>query len=218
MSIALSILEKAEREAKQNETVKEIKLLASCNRRIVTECIEIFRKNHKDVAFSIAHKTEQSPYDFDMIVSDTKLKGAANEILLVTEQFKLAFSKNHPLAEKEVILPCDLEHEKFIAMQKGSSQQSITEMLCGRQGFVPDIAIEIDDPYYIRKYIEMGLGISFVPTVSWKGMLSENVLFKSVEGMEYERKTYLIFPKPLSGKHYAEFTETLLDKLKEQLS
>lgn len=208
---ALALLEKAEREVRETEPVKEIRLLAACSRRIVTECIEKFRQDNKDVSFSLNHKTEQPYTNFDMIISDTPIKGAGETAELFSESFMLAVEKHHPLAKKDLILPRDLEEQKFITMQRGSSHHRITEMLCREHGFSPNIAIEIDDPYYIRKYIEMGLGVGFVPVVSWEGMFTDNVLLKKVDGMDYERKTYLIFPEKLTKKHHIAFSDTLID-------
>jgi len=212
---ALTLLEKAEREVRETEPVKEIRLLAACSRRIVTECIEKFRQKNKEVSFLLTHKPEQPYTNFDMIVSDTPLTGATETKELFSESFLLAVEKHHPLAKKEVLLPKDLENQKFITMQKGSSHHRITQMLCQSHGFSPDIAIETDDPYYIRKYIEIGLGVGFVPTVSWEGMFDDNVLLKKINGMDYERKTYLIFPERLTKKHHIAFSDTLLDLCKK---
>ena len=215
VSLALNILEKAEKEARETEPLREIRLLVSCSRRIVTECIEKFRQKQKDVSFSLTHKTEQSYSDFDMIVTDAPIKEASEQIELFSESFLLAVEKNHPLAKKELILPSDLKKQKFITMQRGSSHHRITEMLCREHGFSPDIAIEIDDPYYMRKYIEMGLGVGFVPTVSWEGMFHENVVLKKVRNMDYQRKTYLVFPKFISKKHHDSFSDTLINFCKK---
>jgi hypothetical protein len=40
-----------------------------------------------------------------------------------------------------------------------SSLYKNTVTICADAGFTPNIAIQTDDPFYVRKYIEMGLGI-----------------------------------------------------------
>ncbi|MBQ7039729.1 MAG: LysR family transcriptional regulator, partial [Clostridia bacterium] len=150
-SLALNLLEGAVREIKTGEQAREIKLLVACNRRVVTSCIEKFRERNPDVSFSLAHHTDKSFFDFDMIISDTTIPEASEQILLFKEPMLLAVNRKNPLAKKPEILAKDLENEKFITMQKGSSLSRITEVLCAKAGFSPNISIESDDPYYIRK-------------------------------------------------------------------
>ena len=91
-------------------------------------------------------------------------------------------NKNNPLAYKEDLTVADLENEKFII---GLSNQTHEE--CKQAGFVPNISFESNDPAYVRKYIEMGLGVAFIPAVSWRNLFSGNVVLKNVGA---KRKTY----------------------------
>ena len=213
-SLALQLLGNAANEIKHRQPPKEISLLVRCNRRLVAACMEEFRGKDKSVFFSLTHKTERSYFDFDMVISDEPLDGAYKQTLLYKEPVLLAMEANHPLAQKSEIHPTDLENEKFVAMEKGSSMRRVTEQLCLQAGFSPKVVTESDDPYYIRRYIGMGLGVGFVPTVAWEGLFPPNMVTKPVRGLEYERKTYLIFPKPLTQEHHTAFAELMTERFR----
>ena len=62
----------------------------------------------------------------------------------------------------------ELSDEPFITMSEKSSMYEITESICRDFGFKPKIAMQSDDPFYVRKGVELGLGVSFVPNFSWQ--------------------------------------------------
>ena len=72
-------------------------------------------------------------------------------------------------------------------MPKGTSMYDYTLKCC--DSFVPNITIFSDDPYYIRKYVDLGLGVAFFPALSWKNQFSENVVIKKAGNIS--RITYV---------------------------
>ena len=107
-----------------------------------------------------------------------------------------------------------LENEKFITMNNNSGLYKLTNEICNSEGFTPNIVIQSDDPNYIRKYIEMGLGISFIPSLSWKDAFSENVECRQVFNVKRYTFAYLSTQKYLS-KAALLFFDTLLEVAKE---
>ena len=176
---------------KEDELTGEIYLQVITNRRIVTEAIEKFRLEYPKVSFVINHSSildEKS----DLIITDNITdENSLEKKLLVTEDILLALSKNNPLAKERSLKISDLKNERFITMPKESSLYNITKELC--RDFFPNIAIMTDDPFYIRKYIELGLGIAFVPAFSWKGQFPENVVLKNIS--DFKRHTYIYYSK-----------------------
>lgn len=170
-----------------NETGGEIRLSVCANRRIVTRAIEKFNAEHPEVSFFINHNVSN---DADLIIADeSDVSGKMNKTLLVSEDMVLAISRNNDLYNRGIITSDDLRNQRFITMHQGSSIYKYTKMICNSMGFEPIIAIQSDDPYYVRKYIGMGLGISIVPSYSWKGLFSENTVFRSLGN--YKRNTYV---------------------------
>ncbi len=208
VSQALILLEEAQNAVKNTEDMHgEISLLILCNRRLVSEAIENFRKAYPYVNFVLQYTDDTSPCD--IIISDKHPDGYYEKDVLVKEDMLLAMNANHPLAAKKDFSVCELSEEKFISMPKGRSIHSFTEEICNRAGFTPDIAIKTEDPYYVRKYVEMGMGIAFFPAISWKGLFSDNVVLKRIEN--YKRTTYIYLPKNRKQK---SVTTAFLEYLK----
>lgn len=118
------------------------------------------------------------------------------------------------MANNPQITVKDLEKEKFITMGNKTGLFKLTNEICNAEGFAPNIVIQSDDPNYIRKYIEMGLGISFVPSTSWKGTFSENVVCKQLVNIKRYTFAYLNTQKYISKATYL-FLEMLLDAARE---
>lgn len=194
----------------QEKISGEIKILAETNRRIVTQAIERFQKNYNDVIFFINHSSEDTTDKYDLIISDKILEQKNfTKHLLVVDKLLLAMKKNNPLVNNSQISVKDLENEKFITMSNTSGLYKLTNEICHAEGFTPNIVIQSDDPDYIRKYIEMGLGISFVPSLSWKGTFSENVECRQVFNIKRYTFAYLNTQKYIS-KATLTFLDTLL--------
>ena len=134
-------------------------------------------------------------------------------MILVDSKAYLLVNKDHPLANRDTFSVAELESERFITMTSGNSIQKITVNACADAGFTPNIAIQTDDPFYLRKYIEMGLGIAFVPANSWSGLFPEGVVLKRLKHIR--RKTYAFLPK---GKYTKRSVELFLQVLRDEVS
>ncbi len=173
------------------EVSGEIRLQIFCNRRIVADAIKKFKKRYPKVSFKLNHGFSSGEV-FDLIISDDIFQGEyLGKTPLVTEDIAIAFSREHPLAKRKSILINDLVKEQFITMHKNNRLTHLTQELCRTAGFIPEISIECDDPYYMRRYIEMGIGVGFVPMFSWKGQFSEDVICRKLDGCK--RTTYVFW-------------------------
>jgi LysR family transcriptional regulator, transcription activator of glutamate synthase operon len=185
---ALRVLEDSKGEVKG-----DISLLVQTNRRLVTKCIYEFKKLYPNVNFSIYHEYFGVDYDkFDICISDQNygLKNADRE-LLITENILIAFSKEHPLAKRKSVNMKELAKERFISMQSGRSLHKLLITMCHNSGFEPHIAIQCDDPYYLREYVAMNLGIALFPELSWRGMFDDRVSLIEIDDAPVKRDTYV---------------------------
>ena len=191
----------------------EIRLHVFCNRRIVAEAIQPFSRQYPQVSFVVNHGFD-SEEDFDLIIADQDFTGKqlAGQPL-ITEEIALACSQNHPLAQRETVSLNELEQEQFITMQQNGSHYLMTRRFCNRAGFVPKISIQCDDPFYMRKYIELGLCVGFVPLFSWQGQISEALVCKKIPGLL--RTTYVYWKE---GRYMSKAVETFLGLLVEMTS
>lgn len=213
-SEALALLEIARmRISDRDERIYgDIRLICMNNRRIVTSAIEKFIQEHPQVNFIIHHSFD-AEQDFDVFVSDICPCEYSKKMLIVDEEICIAMNKEHPLLRKKAFSVADLEKERFITMTSGTSHQKITINACADAGFVPNIAIQTDDPFYLRKYIEIGLGIAFVPSNSWRGLFTDKVVLKNVENIR--RKTYAFLPK---RKYIKRSVEVFLQFLQDEMT
>lgn len=207
---ALTLIENAEAKIQKGDEINgELRILALTNRRIVTKAVEIFEKKYPSVSFFINHFDDENLDGYDLIITDKLLSEKHHSRkLLVEEDILLAMAKSNPLSE-QVLKLCDLSSERFISMGEKSGIYRLTQQICNSAGFIPEIVIQSDDPFYIRRYIEMGMGISFVPAVSWKGLFSDNVKLTKIT--DTKRCTYMYKNShKYSSKTCVAFEEELL--------
>ena len=192
----------------------EIKLLIQTCRRVVTNAIERYKSDYPAVSISISHTPEKNE-EYDFIISDRVEKNAEyDKSFLVSERIGLAANKNSDFNKGKPIALSDLSSERFIELD-GSRLSGFTDRMCREAGFAPNVVIRTDDPYYVRRYVEMGLGVALVPTVSWRGQFSDDVVLLDIG--EYERATnlYVRRGKLLAGYERA-FKDILIESFREE--
>ena len=207
---ALSLLREACEEVQHKQSVRVLKLCVNCNRRIVMQAVEKFKAEYPDATVRTVHLGDSTEnYDLAVTSMPTAFPSYSCEELL-TEQLALAVHRTHPLAGTAAISLSRLADEPFISLRRESDFFKMIEEICHRSHFSPRIAIETDDPFYLRRCVEMGLGISFVPVFSWQGQFSSEVRLLPLEG--YTRTTYLCVPRERAQKpHLRRFMEILRD-------
>lgn len=212
VSEALALLESARARISDRDgrISGDIRLICMNNRRTVTNAIERLIQEHPQVNFIIHHNFD-AEQDFDVLISDICPCEYGKKTLIVDEEICIAMNKEHPLLKKNGFSVADLVKERFITMTSGTSQKNITITACADAGFVPNIAIQTDDPFYLRKYIEMGLGVAFVPSNSWHGLFSDKVVLTPIDHLR--RKTYAFLPKGTYTKRSVQmFLQVLEDE------
>ncbi len=212
---ALNLLDEAKAEAEGAESSDEIKICIIANRRIVMKAIEKFRLQRPAVKFIISHSYDKSE-DFDFIITDELFEGKNMEKKkIISEKISLAMKKDNPLSQKERIEISDIKDENFISLNRESSLFAVTRQFCRNYGFEPNVVIQSDDPFYMRKCVELGLGVAFVPVFSWKGLFSDEVVMKPIEG--FTRNTYAFRKRrKFISKSAEEFLDTLILECKDE--
>ena len=205
---ALDLLENAKKSLKNPLKAEIIKINIHICRRIVMEVIEDFRKIHPEVSFITTHNNDQISDEFDIIVTDKELDLPYSKIKAAEENFLLAYNKKEFVFNNNLI-PLELENAPFITMNSGSSLYANSLKICNSLGFNPHIVLQSEDPFYIRKCIELGLGISFVPELSWHGQFSKNIVLKNIG--ENKRIIY-IYKKYGINEFVNKFYDMLMDK------
>jgi len=214
VSKALNLLESGKASVSDSEEnfSGDIRLVCVTNYKMVSMAIEAFLVKHPNVNFIIYHKQEEN-MKFDILISDTPPSEHSQKMLLIDEEMLIAINKNHPLVNKPDLSVSDLENERFITLSTSGSIKNITVSTCNEAGFMPNITIQTYSTEYIRRYVKMGLGISFVPA-SWGKKYSDIIAFKKVGNLR--RKTYAFLPKENYTKRAVKlFLEILIGIIRD---
>ena len=191
-SRALKIVSDGQTALTDDRSSGRINICVNANRRIVMSAVESFQKKHPDVMITTKIFCDPLSEDFDVIISDKNERlSSYNCQLLLHEPIAVALLKNSELASAETL--ADFSNEPFITMSEEGSLYSLSNSVCADFGFKPKIAVQSDDPYYIRRCVELGLGCAIVPEITWRGQFSDSILLKRIEG--YYRDTYLYTSK-----------------------
>lgn len=192
ITLALSHISSAAGALSNEKNSGEIRLLALSDRRIITEKISEFKAMYPHITFLIEHTAPKEGYEsFDLVIGeDTPHSQGFFKTDYISERIFLALSASNPLSKKNKIYLSDLKNQQFITMPEGSLFR-ITTLACQGAGFDPHIVIKCDDPYYLRKYVDMDLGIAFVPELSWQGQYGENTVLKKISDFSYIRKIFI---------------------------
>lgn len=217
ISRALDLIDDAALSKIDDGTKGSISISINSNRRIVMETIESFKKEYPNVNIKTAYFGNLEEEDFNIIIDSggNVPKGYHKEILL-TEDIDLAVNADSPLAKLESIDVKMLQNEPFITMDGKASMCKLTKEICSYNGFEPRIALQSDDPSFVRKCVEVGLGIAFSPSLSWRGQFSENVVLKK---LDYKRDIHVYLSKkistPICVKNFLEALKKTFESLKK---
>ena len=168
----------------------EIHLCVNCNRRIVMAAVEQFHRRWPNVRLRTRTLCDPEEESFDLIISaeEAGMEKYHGQKLL-SEQLAIAVSVAGPYAGWGGDLR-QLATTPFITLGEGSSMYRLTHQLCCEAGFTPQIAIQSDDPYYVRKCVELGLGVALVPLFSWQGQFGVEVELHPLPGRQRDTWVY----------------------------
>jgi DNA-binding transcriptional LysR family regulator len=216
VSEALKLLGDASALLADNGEVGKIKVCINANRRAFIKVMEHYKRIYPNVDIIAAHFADPASDEFDLIIEseDERLRGYDKQ-LLISEKIKIALHNSSPYASKPELSVLDLKEASFVSMSPVSSLFGLTKSICADFGFEPHIAIQSDDPFYVRKCVELGLGVAFIPEFSWHGQLSKNVICRDLPG--YVRNTYVYTnPRKYMPKCTRLFLEMLVAELGKQ--
>ncbi|HOJ12052.1 MAG TPA: LysR family transcriptional regulator [Clostridiales bacterium] len=200
---------------KNGDIKGEISLLVLENRNMIIDWIVEFARLNPEVSFSICHNNiGDHSFNFDLCVSSRRMQPHLRKgIPLICEEIMLAVPYHHALAKNKSVTLNSLKDERFITLPSQYSLSQTVKEYCRAHGFEPKISIICDDPYYIRKYVSLGMGVSFVPSFSWQGLWNENVIFLPIQGEKFTRTTYLIWDdRRYMTKAVQQFRDYIIEK------
>lgn len=188
-SHALKTLDGAVAALCEREDEGRIRILINVNRRVTEQAIDRYRRQYPAVELIVAYLAEPDISRYDVIVDgDGSVSESAARIYLAEEEIRLAVPTDSPYARKGALTPEDLQSAPFITLGEHSSLYKMTHEVCKAHGVTPHIALQSDDPFYVRRSVELGLGVTLSPAFSWQGQFSGAVTMLPLFGIT--RTTY----------------------------
>ncbi|MDF2566639.1 MAG: LysR family transcriptional regulator [Oscillospiraceae bacterium] len=171
----------------------EIKLLILQSRNVVIDLISDFTKIYPNIKFTIYHSSSYpKDFEFDFCLASEEFHlNNLKRFLLFTEEIMLAVDDTHPLAQKKYVTIDDIRNERFISMPRSSELGNVMQKACKKYTFTPENVIVCDDPFYVRKYVSLGMGVAFAPSTSWNNLWSPNIALLHIDNANFTRSTYL---------------------------
>ena len=175
VDIALTHIDAAIEEVKY-PVLKTIGIHIQSGVHFIPDLVTAFEKAHPDskvVYYQgepvLSHEGE---FTFFQLPID---ESVYNYRLLMEDEIMLAASRNSTWAQKKEIDLAVLQHEPFIAYDKGNQLRIFTERICEEHGFQPSIIFEAHTVSSLRSMVEANMGLSLVPSISWNLEVSKHV-------------------------------------------
>lgn len=182
--------------------------------KVLPKLVMEFKKDHPTIRLSIIQEdlSKKNEIKCDLsIYSSLRPTTQDNQVTLVEEEILLALPESSPLAQCKKIDLIDVKKMDFISLHKSKSLRNITDMYCNLAGFDANVILECDSPEIVREFIRAGLGIAFVPSISWSGMQGENIVLRPISfpickryiNLSWREETYLS-PAAILFRDYAK--------------
>ena len=167
----------------------EIRLCLRSSAVLVSNVLKDFIHEHPHVSFSISSEPKGCDLLIDSVSSAYDIPDNAH--LLMTEEICLAVSSSHPLAHTGHISVEQMMDEKFIDLADTPSYAGVFNSIFSKCKKTPQIAYSCNDYILQGKLISLGLGVSFVASVTWTGSsLPENISLLHIDDCPHFRSIY----------------------------
>jgi DNA-binding transcriptional LysR family regulator len=195
----------------------------STNLYLLPQMILDFREKYPDIKVEVFRSSsvmlpgeiKERSLDFGIIAFDPVDRELAT-IPIMKDELVLIVPGDHPFARKKKVKFEDLGKEIFVAHNvRSPSRDHVVDAF--RRHHVPlNIGIELSSLETIKQFVEMKMGIAFVPKISVEAELAAKKLVNvPVEGFHHQRTFMVIY---LRDKVHSHAAARFLDTLKKRSS
>lgn len=203
VNLIMKEMEAAKKELKEAEEAahKTVKLSLYAASKLVPSFLMEFRKRHPDIRLEILLQGLQTEHHVGYKGCDLTLCSNihplddGHSVTLFKEEIMLAVPDTDPHANMPSVNLSDFSESSFICLHTGQSLRTVTDYYCREAGFMPKVALESDSPETVQEFIRTGLGISFVPQITWGGVGGENVVLVPIASPRCYRYISLTWDK-----------------------
>jgi LysR family transcriptional activator of glutamate synthase operon len=137
---------------------------------LVPDLVRGFRMEHPGVRFELHQVRDElgSPVLYggraDLEISSRPHRDPeVGRRAIALEPLRLAVSPGHPLAGRASAGLAEVAGQPFVSLGPRSALRRLTDELCERAGFSPDVVFEGEDLATVRGFVAAGLGVAVVP-------------------------------------------------------
>lgn len=149
---------------------------------LLTMVLPGFLDRHPQIRLKISQNDFSMPDrdNYDICINcSTEKPDIPNAVTLFREELVLALPRNHPLAGAPAIFMRDLANEHFVQV-RGQQLTEQTNTACLKAGFQPNIILHSDYPSTTLDLIELGVGICFMPEITWSSTSRSGIVQRRI--------------------------------------
>lgn len=137
----------------------------------------------------LQNNQEHLPLNDELIISSDWMppSDTSSCCILLEEEIQLALPGEHPLLNKPSVHLEDLSEEVFISLSPDSSLSKILSHYFTVASFMPNITTYIDNPDIMRKLLTAHAGLAFIPSLTWHGFSSGDIILRRIENLPMKR-------------------------------
>ena len=189
---------------------------------LIPRLVRGFKEEHSDIRLHILQEDlvgeSGQSCDLTLFAGSQPVSGPFCTTL-IEEEIRLALPVTNPLAHFDSLTLDQVAKEEFICLQKGKNLRSITDAYCKMAGFDPNVVLESDSPETVRELIRAGIGISFIPILTWQDMEDQHIALVPISmphcrryiNLSWRESSYLspaaILFRDYLIKHFAELVK-----------
>lgn len=186
--------------------------VATTANHFTTRILSAFSKSYPDITISLDVTNRQSileqleNYEPDLVFMGEPPKGHG----LISERFMpnplaIIASPDHPLRDSKNIPLEKIQHEKFVAREKGSGTRGAIEKHFSESGLTYETTLEMNSNEAIKHSVSAGFGLGIVSLHTIELELKNNLLIMlDVEGFPLQRYWHLVTRKGKAMSPVAE--------------
>ena len=176
----------------QSRKKKTVALYICSASMFLPEIVQLIQQADPGIRLQILCRTAlgESQYPGLFLMSSPVSRGQSNSMcsqILLKEEIKVAFPKEHPLVSKPCLVWDDLKNEPFLSLDDESDLAVAIRYFCRKKGITPNITTYVDTPSVMRELLRLNLGTAFIPEDTWQGFAPDTVALKTVEDLPMER-------------------------------
>ncbi len=135
-------------------------------------------------------------------------------IPLYEDAMPLVVNPTHPFTKAKSVTLHDVAREPLILFHSDSVSRKIVDEKFAEAGISPVVIMELSSPEAMRKLVEIGVGISFLPALTVQESLDDGTLKAiPVKGVEFNRSIGMAWRR---GRYFGPAIRYLLDAISER--